>query len=126
MTSFHAPARRRPSVLTLALWVLAGGAVALGGLLFFLVNDTWVPVLIPRVPWSDGPAATPWEAHFLALVLVPLVLGAALALGLAWRTATSWRRLAMEHRDRAARLEAEIEKVSRLLSSSRSGGETPS
>jgi hypothetical protein len=114
------PHRRPPRWLS-ALVVLAGGAVALLALFFFVLNDAWVPVLVPRPPWSAGPAFAAYEAHFAALVLVPLAIGAAAATAVCRRAGARSRRRAGEDRDRAARLEVEIEKVSRLLSSSRGG-----
>ncbi|HUT78511.1 MAG TPA: hypothetical protein VM285_12535, partial [Polyangia bacterium] len=79
MTAPDSPRRRLPG-LALALGVLVGGTAALLGLFFFLLNDAWVPIQVPRAPpWSEGTASVGYEAHFAALVLIPLGLGAAAA-----------------------------------------------
>jgi hypothetical protein len=114
------PSHRRPRWLPLLLG-LAGGAVALLALYFFVLNDTWIPVRVPRAPWAAGPAFAAYEAHFAALVLVPLAVGAVAAAAMCRRSRAADQRRAAEYRDRAVRLEAEMEKVSRLLSSSRNG-----
>jgi hypothetical protein len=108
-----------------ALWVLGGGLATLLGLFFFLLNDTWVPVRVPQAAfWSGGPTSVAYEAHFAALLLVPLGLGAAAAAAACRRIGAAQRRRAAEYLDRATRLENEIEKVSRLLSSTRGGDRT--
>jgi len=113
--------RRRPLGRVPAFWAAAAGLAILLLLFFFLINDTWVPLRTPRLAGGGGSAPAEWEIHFSALVLVPFGLGAAGAALLGRRARAAERRKAAEHRERATRLEAEIERISRLLSSSRGG-----
>lgn len=115
------PKRRRPRGRTAVLWTSAGGLALLCGLFFLLVNDSWVPVRVPRPPWGGGPALLDYEVRFAALVLVPLVFGAAVVALLGRRALAAERRRTEEQMERAAGLEADLDKISRLLSTSRNG-----
>ncbi|MFO8072302.1 MAG: hypothetical protein R6V85_10555 [Polyangia bacterium] len=117
MTARNGPKRSRKG---LAALLTAGGVVlAVFALLFFVVNDRWVLISCPAVPWDSAATAADYEVHFAALVLLGFSGGALLAVVLMLRVLLHARRRIGEERRRVAWLERELDNVSRLLARSR-------
>lgn len=96
------------------------GVAFVGFSLFFLLeNDMWVPIRIPTVPWSTEASFSAFEARLFAVMMTSFAVGMVVA-SLLWRAFTAdLRKRASEDRERLERTESELDKVSKLLASSR-------
>jgi hypothetical protein len=113
--------RSRRGATALAAAV-AGIAAGLFLLLFLIVNDAWVPVRVPGLPWSTDPSLAAFEARLFAVVLVSFLCGVA-ATGLFWRLLSAdQRRRAREDLERIRGLESELDSLSKLVVTSRDKG----
>jgi hypothetical protein len=112
-----APARRAGPVPFIAA---ALGAVVAGFvLLFAMANDGWTAVSVPSAPWSAAPRLAIFEARLWAIMGFCLIVGAGIALVAARALAVRERRRCEAERSRLARAEAEIERLTRLITAKR-------
>ena len=102
------------------LLAISIAGVLLGGfsILFVMANDAWVVVKIPSAPWSVEPSDA-FEARLAAIFAVCFATGALATLFTLGLLSTGRRRRAAYRIHRIKQLEIELERVDRLVSSSR-------
>ena len=117
MTSTDPRVRRMRRGAVLA--VVIGAILALFALLFLLENDAWVQIRIPGLPWSAESTVAGFEARLWGIIAAAFAAGVAIAV-VAWRLFTADQRaLVRRERDRREKAEAELDKLSKLLASSK-------
>jgi hypothetical protein len=107
------------SLVRLALLALAGAAALWSALMFALVNDDWVVIRLPTMPWNAEPSVAAFEARLAAVMLACLGVGAALASFGWWRANARLKRRFAAEGARTDRMESELEALGRLVSTAR-------
>lgn len=98
---------------------VAGTFLGLFLLLFAIVNDPWVPIHMPSVPWSTKPPFALFEAQLFAIMGVCFLVGALGAVLLLHILRINRANDSKLQQMRIKELEDELESIHRLLAITR-------
>ncbi|MBN2341389.1 MAG: hypothetical protein JXX29_08330 [Deltaproteobacteria bacterium] len=91
-------------------------------LFFILANIHWVPLYVPSLPWHTHPYSAAFETPLIVVVLFSVVLG---AVGIGFMFSFVHKHNVHKQtvlKSYIVRLEAELEKTQRLITSTKHGG----
>ena len=118
----NSEAEKKKRFLTSIVLAVAGAAVGFFLLLFVLVNDAWIVVHLPSAPWSTAPPSPILEARLFAIMGISCAVG--ILSGVFFFRAIGRRNI--RDREIQARrikeLEDELERIHRLLATTREKG----
>lgn len=98
---------------------ITGTFLGLFLLLFAIVNDSWIPIYMPSVPWSTKPPFALFEAQLFAIMGVCFSFGVASTAVLFYMLKTKRVNDPSFQQMRIKELEDELESIHRLLAITR-------